>query len=181
MTNKPPKDDQPFFTADPAIDVRQIMADVEQRIREKKESGVLRDKDIKEIERMELDAYPDFQDIPHVFESHLYTPEKLDHSHFHPGEEGEKGLIKKGMGKVRRLLAPLIRFMLRPHLKEFVWMNELNKHYIQLLHNSAHNLIMELTKLKIEEETLKTKVKTLEDRMEFLEKRQRFIEKEADR
>jgi hypothetical protein len=157
------------------------MSDIERRIGEKKKAGVLREKDIKEIEMMELEAYPDFQDVPHVFESHLYTPEKLDHSHFNPEAEGEKGILKKVLGKIRSLLAPLLRFMLRPHLKEFVWFNELNKHYIQLLHNSTHNLIMELTKLKIEEETLKTRVKTLEDRLEFIEKRQRFIEKNVEK
>lgn len=168
-----------FMSADKSIDVKKIMQDIQKRIDEKKKSGVLRDKDVAQIEEMELQAYPDFQDIPNIFEPHLFTEERLDHSHFDAGEEGEKGFVKKVLGKIRHILTPLTRFWLRPHLKEFRWFNELNKKYIQLLHNSVNNLILELTKLKIEEETLKTKIKTLEDKMEFLEKRQRFVEKKV--
>ena len=49
--------------------------------------------------------------------------------------------------------------------------------YIRLLHNTVHNMIVEMSKLKTEEELLKTKIKILEDKSEFLENRERALEK----
>ena len=51
--------------------------------------------------------------------------------------------------------------------------------YIRLLHNLDHNLVLELTKLKVEEEALKSKVRVLEKELETLGKREKAIEKRA--
>jgi hypothetical protein len=51
--------------------------------------------------------------------------------------------------------------------------------YTKLLHSLSHNLVVELTKLKIEEETLKVKTRVMEKDFEFLEKREKAIEKEV--
>jgi hypothetical protein len=50
--------------------------------------------------------------------------------------------------------------------------------YTKLLHHLCHNLVVELSKLKIEEETLKTKARILEKDFEFLGKREKALEKE---
>lgn len=117
----------------------------------------------------------------------------------------ESGLAKGMMKKLRSLLFPWIRFMTRPlYLELKTSINGLQKHaqqlqrshsdllldlqnkmrvvqqsseYIRLLHNTAHNLIIEATKLKTEEELLKTRMRILEDKIEFLENRQRALEK----
>jgi len=51
--------------------------------------------------------------------------------------------------------------------------------YINLTHNLCHNLVVELTKLKIEVDQLKTKVQIMEKDFEFLGKRERVLEKEV--
>lgn len=51
--------------------------------------------------------------------------------------------------------------------------------YTKLLHNLAHNIVVELTKLKIEEENLKLKARILEKDFEFLEKREKELEKQV--
>jgi hypothetical protein len=51
--------------------------------------------------------------------------------------------------------------------------------YAKLLHNLSHNLVVELTKLKIEEETLKNKVRIMEKDFEFLGRRERALEEEV--
>ncbi len=51
-----------------------------------------------------------------------------------------------------------------------------SREYIKLLHNALNNMIVEASKLKIEEELLKTRLRVLEDKMEFLENRQRAVE-----
>ncbi len=48
---------------------------------------------------------------------------------------------------------------------------------VKLLHNLGHNLVLELTKLKVEEEALKSKVRVLEKELEMLGKREKAIEK----
>lgn len=51
--------------------------------------------------------------------------------------------------------------------------------YIRLLHNLEHNLVVELTKLKVEAETLKSKFRILEKDQEFAQKRERALEEQA--
>jgi hypothetical protein len=50
--------------------------------------------------------------------------------------------------------------------------------YTKLLHHLCHNLVIEMSKLKIEEETLKTKTRIMEKDFEFLGKREKALEKE---
>lgn len=52
------------------------------------------------------------------------------------------------------------------------------REYTKLLHHLCHNLVVEMSKLKIEEETLKTKARILEKDFEFLGKREKALEKE---
>ena len=51
--------------------------------------------------------------------------------------------------------------------------------YIRLLHNLDHNLVVELTKLKVEADTLKSKVRILEKDVELTQKRERALEEQA--
>jgi hypothetical protein len=202
-----------FISANKEIDVVQIMDTIKKRIREKKESGVLKQSEIDEIIDMELLPLPDFLEVPNVYEPHLYPGEaqvQPGKKEFHPMEvkfeveegSGLRGLVKKILLKVRKILFPLVRFMVRPiynELKQFsvdrfnenansIFKNTeeiayykhlvlQSKEYIKLLHNALNNLITEASKLKIDHELLKTKIKVLEDKMEFLENRERAIEK----
>lgn len=57
-------------------------------------------------------------------------------------------------------------------------LEELNRvrEYTQLLHNLSHNIVVELTKLKIEQENLKLKTRIMEKDFEFLGKREKALE-----
>ena len=55
----------------------------------------------------------------------------------------------------------------------------MSRDYTKLLHNLSHNIVVELTKLKIEEESLKSKVRIMEKDLEFLQKRGKALEKLA--
>lgn len=192
--SKPKNDnDVPFISAGKDIDVNEIMEHIRKRIEEKKESGVLKQKEIDEIENMELQPLPDFLEIPNVYEQHLFSEDII--KNYDPpsielesdGGSGLKGLMKKIFRVIRKPLMPFIRSMVRPinnELKAQINIDRKYIHqfaagieYIKLLHNTSNNLIVELSKLKIEEELLKTKIKVLEDKMEFLENRERAIEK----
>ncbi len=53
-------------------DQKKIMAEIAKRIEEKKKSGVFTEKEIREIEKMELNPLPDILDVQSVYESFLY-------------------------------------------------------------------------------------------------------------
>ena len=202
-----------FISASNEIDVVQVMETIQNRIREKKDSGVLKQSEIDEIVDMELLPLPDFLEVPNVYEPHLY-PGEIEtlpgQREYHPMEivyekeegTGLRGLIKKILLKTRKIFFPLVRFMVRPlynELKQFSvdrfnenayklfrdledtqyykQISVQSKEYIKLLHNGFNNLVVEMSKLKIDHELLKTKIKVLEDKMEFLENRERAIEK----
>lgn len=50
------------------------------------------------------------------------------------------------------------------------------KEYAKLLHNLSHNIVVEMTKLKIEEENLKIRVRILEKDFEHLKTREKALE-----
>jgi hypothetical protein len=51
------------------------------------------------------------------------------------------------------------------------------KEYIKLLYGLSHNIVVELTKLKIEVEDLRVKLSILEKEFENFKKRERALEK----
>lgn len=51
--------------------------------------------------------------------------------------------------------------------------------YTKLLHSLAHNLVVELTKLKVEEDGLTVKTRILEKDFEFLKRKEKALEKKA--
>jgi hypothetical protein len=53
------------------------------------------------------------------------------------------------------------------------------KEYTKLLHQLTHNLVVEITKLKIEEEHLKIQARILEKDLAFLSRREKEIEKKV--
>jgi hypothetical protein len=60
-------------------------------------------------------------------------------------------------------------------------MEELNRvrEYTKLLHSLSHNIVVELTKLKIEEERLKITTRILEKDFEFLGRREKALERKV--
>jgi hypothetical protein len=53
------------------------------------------------------------------------------------------------------------------------------KEYVKLLHNLSHNIVVEMTKLKIEEENLKINTRVLEKNFEFTQRREKALEKKV--
>ena len=180
---------EPFIQAAADINVEEIMAAIQKKIQEKKDAGLLKQSEIDEIAEMELQPLPDFLEIPNIYEPVLYPGFTENMAPPPPLAEAiqETGLVKGIMKKIRGLLSPWTRFMNRPmyvelktnilDLQKKVPIVLQSSEYIRLLHNAMHNMIVEASKLKTEEELLKTKIRILEDKVEFLENRQRALEK----
>ena len=155
---------EPFISAAKDINVEEIMASISKKIQDKKDSGLLKQREIDEIAEMELQPLPDFQDIPNTYKPVLYPGFAEHMAAPAPIEEAiqETGLAKGILKKIRNLLFPLIRFMTRPlyielktgilDLQKKVPIVLQSSEYIRLLHNAINNMIVEASKLKIEEE-----------------------------
>jgi hypothetical protein len=110
------------------------------------------------------------------------------------------GLRKRIKSKVQRFLTPffpLQRLLAFPvhedlmqavaelhktnvrldRLQAKVFERDLSREYVKLLHVLVHNLVAELTKLRVEHEALKMKSRVLEKDFEHLGRRERALEK----
>ena len=106
------------------------------------------------------------------------------------GPGGLKGLIKKIllflMGPYRPFLSRLFdRFVFKATLNVNVRIDEVSTRLgttmenTKLLHNLSHNLVLELTKLRVETDGLKSKIRVMEKDFETLGKRERVLEKQV--
>lgn len=63
---------EPFISAAKDINVKEIMDAIQKKIQDKKDAGLLKQREIDEITEMELQPLPDFLEIPNTYEPHLY-------------------------------------------------------------------------------------------------------------
>ncbi len=104
------------------------------------------------------------------------------------GPTGWKGLVKRGVLFLVRPYLPFFgrlygRFVFKTTLGVNVRIDDVATRLgttvenTKLLHNLSHNLVLELTKLKIETDALKSKARVLEKDFETLGRRERVLEK----
>ena len=129
---------------------------------------------------------------PSLEEYPTVSPSEIQEKLGMEGEQvpGRREKLRWIASKFINPLAPFIKLMVLPVHEEVVKTaqglhqtnlrldDELFKavEYTKLLHNLCHNLVVELSKLKIEEENLKNKTRILEKDFEFLKKREKALE-----
>jgi len=106
---------------------------------------------------------------------------------------GLKAGIKRILLKIMMPLSPVIKSLVLPVHQEVMETNfNLNRRldvlnndltrtmeYSKLFHNLSHNIVVELSKLKIEEEDLKLKARILEKDFELLKLREKALEEKV--
>jgi hypothetical protein len=120
-----------------------------------------------------------------------------------PDLEAGQGRARRILLKVMSPFKPLIKLLILPvaeeHRRTVLILDHANRRidrlehdrhlivdrlnrlqdYTKLLHHLCHNLVVEMSKLKIEEETLKTKTRIMEKDFDYLGKREKALEKEV--
>lgn len=109
--------------------------------------------------------------------------------------ENEKGNVMKSVfktifSKLARPFRPFIRVLIQDAHQDLMIEtydrlrrleqeegDQRKKEYIKLLYGLSHNIVVELTKLKIEVEDLRVKLSILEKEFENFKKRERALEK----
>ncbi len=146
--------------------------------------------------KKKIDSRPKDESVSSVSEKKMQAESSLN-----PPEFEESGFspskTKRRMLKLMKPFSPIIKLLVLPvhqELRETIHIldrtnkrvdsldDEINrvprktKEYIRLLHNLSHNIVVEMTKLKIEEENLKIRIRILEKDFEHLKSREKALE-----
>ncbi len=145
--------------------------------------------------KKKIDSRPKDESVSSVSEKKMQAESSLN-----PPEFEESGFspskTKRRMLKLMKPFSPIIKLLVLPvhqELRETIcildrtnkrldvmsdFINETGraKEYAKLLHNLSHNIVVEMTKLKIEEENLKIRIRILEKDFEHLKSREKALE-----
>jgi hypothetical protein len=157
------------------VDVRKIMAEIRERIADKKR-GLYTDEEIREIAERKLEAVletrqfnpdflKDFKTRPEIW-NYTFGPETI----YHTSRGGAGGFL----GTVRNLLKPIQKLFWNPTpmIAALSRQSDLNQYSVQML----HNLTLELTKLNLEVQELRARLQQTDANLEELKKRERALE-----
>ena len=157
------------------VDVRKIMADIRERIAEKKR-GLYTEEEIREIAERKLEAVlesrqfnsdflKDFKTKTEVW-NYSFTPETI----YRTSRGGVGGLL----GSIRNALKPIQKLFWNPTpmIAALSRQSDLNVYSVQML----HNLTLELTKLNLEVQELRARLQRTDASLEELRKRERALE-----
>jgi hypothetical protein len=184
-----------------AVDVEQIMRQIRARIQEKR--GVdYTEQQIQELANVKLERFLDPKGVrSDLVEQFKRRDRKLEPFHLHPepshGFDAEMlyGTHRGILRLIRRLLNPILKLFFNPGtvIHALHKQTEINSLYegqfyflrekIQqrdeidvLYYELVHNLVLELTRVGIENRNLKMRLESLSSRMDFDERRARALE-----
>jgi hypothetical protein len=164
-----------FSIKDNQVDVESIMATIRKRIEEKRK-GLYTEQEIEEIAQMKLDAPLAASEFNSDFVAQFRARDAGWNYRFEPetiyasSRGGAGALIRL----LRRVFHPLLKLLFNPNpiISSLSRQADLNRYYVQLLHNMA----VELTKLNLEVTDLKARVRGLGGRVEFQARREKTLE-----
>jgi len=167
---------EPFVIKDDKVNVAEIMEHIRQQI-EKKKRVLYTEEELEELAKTKLSSYIHSSEVRSSFAEELQalkadwnisiSLESLYKSH--------PNLYGRIIYRIRKLLRPLVKFFMNIDVlfPEFHKQSKLNLNFAHLL----HNLILELTKLRLEHDELKSRLDELNRRLELQNKRERTLEK----
>lgn len=169
------------------VNVKEIIEKIRKDIEGRKIKGNA--EDIKKIEYEELKPWADHAEIKNFYEPILYggVPSETAIKSEAPsvGEpilarNSIKNILKKIFSIPRPWVLRGLLFYLRPYIDpkfdELTMNLQRSMEYIKLLHNLSNNMVVEMSKLKVEIDALRNRLITMENKLEFLEKRERILE-----
>jgi hypothetical protein len=176
-----------------AVDVEQIMRQIRARIREKRGADYT-EQEIKELASVKLEKFLDPRGVrsnlvQEFRRNRVVTPAPPTVG---IGEVDVFGSPRPILRALRKLFSPILRLMFSPtplvHAVNSIQrqQNEINAEFHKrfrqreemdpLYYEVIHNLVVELTRVSIENHNLKMRVESLSSRMDFDERRARALE-----
>lgn len=169
------------------VNVKEIMEKIRKEIEEKRMKESL--EEVRKIEYEELRPWADHAEIKNFYEPILYggmpsgesaAQETLPIQESATPRKSLKFFLKKIFSIPRPWIFRGLLFYLRPYIDpkfdEITVNLQRSMEYIKLLHNLSNNMVVEMSKLKVEIDALRNRLITVENKLEFLEKRERILE-----
>lgn len=160
----------PFHIEGDSIDVAEVMSQIRQRIREKKERGIYSDEEVQELSELKIQTFAESSEIDSELLRKLLEP-----SHSWNIQANYRitthrlGLKGKIIVWAKKLVRPLVRLYTDHIVNRQAQLNL----YLTYL---AHNLTKELTRLQIEHRKVDYRNQTLQREVDFLKERLRALE-----
>jgi hypothetical protein len=158
-----------------AVDVEEIMRQIRKRIQEKRQ-GLYTDEEIREIAERRLDAVLDAHEFNSDFIADFRAQAGRWNYQFNPETiyRSSRGGVGQVLETLRRLLRPIQKLFWNPSpmISALSRQSDLNRYYVQLL----HNLAAELTRLNLEVQDLKNRNLQLQGRLELQARREKTLE-----
>lgn len=157
------------------VDVRQIMAEIRERIAEKKR-GLYTDEEIREIAERKLEAVLEARQFNPDFLKDFKTKSEVWNYSFNPETiyKTSRGGVGGLLGGLRKVLKPIQKLFWNPTpmIAALSRQSDLNLYTVQML----HNLTLELTRLNLEVQELRARLQQTDASLEELRKRERALE-----
>jgi hypothetical protein len=158
------------------VDVERLLADVHNRIEERRKSGLYTDEELRFIAERPLEG---------VLQPHEVRADLLDELRRRDGAwnysfdpetlyRSSHGLAGRAIERARRLLRPIQKLFWNPNpmIAALSRQSDLNRFSAHLL----HNLVLELTRLNLEVRELRSRNLELAGRLEALARREKTLE-----
>lgn len=157
------------------VDVRRIMAEIRERIAEKKR-GLYTDEEIREIAERKLEAVLEARQFNPDFLKDFKTKSEVWNYSFNPETiyKTSRGGVGGLLGGLRKALKPIQKLFWNPTpmIAALSRQSDLNLYTVQML----HNLTLELTRLNLEVQELRARLQQTDASLEELRKRERALE-----
>jgi hypothetical protein len=157
------------------VDVEEVMSTIRKRIEEKRK-GLYTEEEVREIAEMRLDAVLDANEFNSDFITAFRARDDRWNFTFDPetiyaSSRGGAGFIIRS---ARRLLNPVLKLLFNPNplISALSRQSDLNRYYVQLLHNMA----LEMTKLNLEVTQIKARLRAMGIRVDFQGRREKVLE-----
>ncbi len=157
------------------IDVETVMASIRKRIEEKRK-GLYTEEEVREIAEMKLDAVLDAGDFNSDFVTAFRARDRQWNYTFGPETiyASSRGLWGTLIRFARTLLHPVLKLFFNPNpvISSLSRQSDLNRYYMELLHNMAE----EMTKMNLELTQLKARLRSMGIRTDMQGRREKALE-----
>ena len=157
------------------IDVEAVMATIRSRIEEKRK-GLYTEEEVREVAEMKLDSVLDASQFNSDFVAAFRARDEQWNYTFGPETiyQSSRGISGRLIRMARTILNPLLKLFFNPNpiISALSRQADLNKYYVQLLHNMA----AELTKMNLELTNLKARHRATGAKVEFQGRREKVLE-----
>jgi hypothetical protein len=158
------------------IDAERLRAEVENRIEERRQAGLYTDEEIRFIAERALEGVISGHDLRADLLDEFRARDAQWNFSFDPETvyRSSRGGAGRALEALRRLLRPVQKLFWNPNpmIAALSRQSDLNRFSVHLL----HNLVLELTRLKIEVQELRNRNLQLQGRLEALGRREKALE-----